>query len=306
MSLSPRLILFLTLPPLLWAGNAIIGRLMVGHVPPLTLNLLRWVMAALFLAPWAWKALRPWSQIRQRWSYLFLVSLLGVGCFNALQYLALVTSSAINVTLVNSSLSVWMLVVGAWVYRSPVSPRQWLGAMLGLTGVVLVVSRGSWEVLTHLKLVPGDLLTLAAIIGWAFYSWMLARPPAHMQGAQRPDWDWAGFLFVQTCFGVLAAGSFAIGEQVVTNPPPITWNLQLLAVLLYISLAASILAYRCWGLGVAQGGPALAAVFNNLTPLFAAALSAIFLGESPSGYHAMAFLLIAGGILVSLPRKAVG
>jgi drug/metabolite transporter (DMT)-like permease len=304
-SLSPRLTLLLTLPPLLWAGNAIIGRLMVGHVPPLTLNLLRWTVAALFLAPWAWRALTPWKRLQSRWPYLFMASLLGVGCFNALQYLALVSSSAINVTLVNSSLSVWMLVIGAWVYRSPVSRRQWLGALLGLLGVALVVSRGSWEVLTHLKLVPGDLLTLAAIIGWAFYSWMLARPPAHMQGDQRPNWNWAEFLFIQTCFGLLGAGSFALGEQAL-GAQPIEWNGQLLAVLLYISLGASILAYRCWGLGVAEGGPALAAVFNNLTPLFAASLSALFLGESPRAYHALAFVLIAGGILVSLPRKARG
>jgi len=34
--LTPRLALLLTLPPLLWAGNAIVGRLMVGQVPDQT------------------------------------------------------------------------------------------------------------------------------------------------------------------------------------------------------------------------------------------------------------------------------
>jgi hypothetical protein len=41
MKLTPRLALLMTLPPLLWAGNAVVGRLMVGQVPPMTLNLLR-------------------------------------------------------------------------------------------------------------------------------------------------------------------------------------------------------------------------------------------------------------------------
>jgi drug/metabolite transporter (DMT)-like permease len=76
------------------------------------------------------------------------------------------------------------------------------------------------------------------------------------------------------------------------------------AALLYVSLGASILAYRCWGLGVAEGGPALAAFFNNLTPLFAAVLSALLLGEMPHGFHALAFALIVGGIVVSMPRAA--
>jgi drug/metabolite transporter (DMT)-like permease len=69
--------------------------------------------------------------------------------------------------------------------------------------------------------------------------------------------------------------------------------------LLYVSLGASVAAYRCWGLGVAEGGPTLAAFFNNLTPLFAAVLSAWVLGEAPQTYHALAFGLIVGGIVVS-------
>ncbi|MBP7968495.1 MAG: EamA family transporter, partial [Brachymonas sp.] len=49
-------------------------------------------------------------------------------------------------------------------------------------------------------------------------------------------------------------------------------------------------------------GPAVAGFFSNLTPLFAALLSAAFLGEAPSAYHAVAFALIVGGIVVSSRR----
>jgi len=150
-------------------------------------------------------------------------------------------------------------------------------------------------------LVPGDLFILVAIIGWAFYSWLLARPPAHMQGPNRPPWDWAGFLLVQTLFGLLAASVFTAGEQAL-GAAPIRWSWGVAAALVYVSLGASILAYRCWGLGVAEGGPALAAFFNNLTPLFAALLSTLVLGEAPQAYHAVAFGLIVGGIAVSLQR----
>ena len=46
---TSRLALLMTLPPLMWAGNAIVGRLMAGQVPPLTLNFLRWVLVLLIL-----------------------------------------------------------------------------------------------------------------------------------------------------------------------------------------------------------------------------------------------------------------
>ena len=66
MKLTPRLTFLMTIPPLLWAGNAIVGRLMSGQVPPMTLNLLRWLITAALLLPLAWRALRPLAQIRQR------------------------------------------------------------------------------------------------------------------------------------------------------------------------------------------------------------------------------------------------
>jgi hypothetical protein len=89
LQLNPRLALLMTVPPLMWAGNAIVGRLMVGEVPPLTLNFLRWLLTALILLPLGWRALRQPATPAQRWRYLLMVGLLGVGMYNALQYLAL-------------------------------------------------------------------------------------------------------------------------------------------------------------------------------------------------------------------------
>ena len=67
MKLTPRLALLLTVPPLLWAGNAVLGRLLVGHVPPLTLNFIRWLLTVLLLLPFAWRALWPLSRVTRRW-----------------------------------------------------------------------------------------------------------------------------------------------------------------------------------------------------------------------------------------------
>jgi drug/metabolite transporter (DMT)-like permease len=304
-TLTPRLALLMSLPPLLWAGNAVVGRLMAGQVPPLTLNLIRWVLVALILLPLSWRALTPWSRIRARWPYLLAIGVLGVGAFNSLQYLALITSSPINVTLVAASMPVWMLAVGALFFGEKPRPRQLAGALLGLAGVATVIGRGSLQSLLAVHFVAGDLYVLVAVIGWALYSWLLVRPPAHMRGSQRPradeGWDWAGFLLVQTLFGVGAAAVFTAGEHW-AGAAPIQWSWGVVAALAYVALGPSILAYRCWGLGVAEGGPTLAAFFNNLTPLFAALMSTLVLGDSPQPFHAVAFLLIVGGIAVSLQR----
>jgi drug/metabolite transporter (DMT)-like permease len=299
--LTTRTALLMTLPPLLWAGNAVVGRLAVGSVPPLALNFLRWTLAALLLLPLGWHALRDPAAIAARWKYLLAIGLLGVGTYNSLQYLALVTTTPLNVTLIAASTPVWMLVVGSLFHDEHPTRRQIAGALLSLAGVMLVMARGDPQALARIQLVTGDLYVLIAVIAWAFYSWLLARPPAHMQPPQRPDWDWAGLLLLQTLFGLLGAGAAAAGEAAITHAG-VQWNGWVIAALMYVAIGPSVIAYRCWGLGVVQGGPALAAFFGNLTPVFAALLSAALLGEAPRWYHAAAFALIVGGIVVSSRR----
>ena len=304
--INARTALLMTVPPLMWAGNAVVGRLLVGHVPPLMLNGMRWVLAALILAPLGWRALRDWPAIAQAWPYLLAIGCLGVGAYNALQYLALTTSTPLNVTLIAASTPVWMLAVGALGFDQRPTRHQLIGAVLSLAGVMLVVSRGTWGALAQVQFVVGDGYILLAALCWAVYSWLLARPPAALRPptpATLQAWGWAGFLLVQMLFGLLAAGAAAGAEAALIDAAPIDWrNPWLPAALLFVALGPSIVAYRCWGLGVALGGPALAAFFANLTPLFAALLSALLLGQAPHAYHAAAFALIVAGIAVSARR----
>ena len=296
--LSTRTALLMSLPPLLWAGNAIVGRMLVGTAPPLALNFLRWLLAALLLLPLGWRVLARPGDIAARWPHLLLLGLLGIGTYNAMQYLALVTTTPINVTLIAASSPVWMLVVGALAFGERPQRRQLAGAALSLAGVLLVIARGDLRALARIELVVGDLYVLVAVVAWAFYSWMLARPPASMRPPARPAWTWAEFLFVQMLFGLLGAGA-AAGVEALVGVPPIAWSGWVVAALFYIAVGPSIIAYRCWGLGIATGGPALAAFFANLTPVFAALLSAALLGEPPHWFHALAFALIVAGIVVS-------
>lgn len=296
-----RLALLMSLPPLMWAGNAVVGRTLVGSVAPMALNALRWWIALVLLLPLGWRALRRPQDIVARWKHLALLGLLGVGSYNALQYLALQTSTPINVTLIASSSPVWVLLFGALFYGEKVGALQWAGAVLSLSGVGLVLSRGSVDALLQIRFVAGDLYVLLAIALWALYSWQLARPPQAMRGAARPSWNWAEFLLAQVLFGALWA-SLAAGAEAHIAPMPIAWSAGLVAALLYVAVGPSLIAYRCWGLGVAGAGPAAAAFFSNLTPVFAALLSAGLLGEMAQPYHAVAFALIVAGIVVSSRR----
>ncbi|HRL97963.1 MAG TPA: DMT family transporter [Acidovorax sp.] len=292
--LTPGTAALLVIAPLLWAGNAVVGRMVHTLIPPITLNFIRWVLAFAILLPLAWSVLRPGSPLWPHWRRYALLGLLGIGLYNALQYMALQTSTPINVTLVGSSMPVWMLAVGALFFGAPVTRRQVLGALLSVCGVLLVLSRGEWAQLLAFRLVPGDLFMLLATVSWTFYSWLLVRTrePASIRG------DWAAFLMAQMVFGLAWSGSFA-GLEWAGGHTQITWGWPLVAALVFIAVGPAVLAYRCWGVGVQRAGPAMAGFFINLTPLFAGLLSAAFLGETPEVFHGLAFALIVGGIAVS-------
>lgn len=298
--LTPSTVLLLTVPPLLWAGNAIVGRLVRTAVPPMTLNLLRWVIALAVLLPLGWATLRQagvLDAIRTRWRRYALLGLLGIGMYNSLQYLALQSSTPINVTLVASGMPVWMMLVGRLFYGVAVRTRQVIGALLSIVGVLVVLCRGDVDQLLALRLVAGDLYMILATIAWSFYSWMLLQP----QDEPALRADWAAFLAAQVAFGLLWSASFA-GVEWSLGASAIAWSWPVVAALLFVAVCPAVLAFAMWGAGIRRAGPGIGAFFVNLTPLFTALLSTAFLGELPHAYHVLAFLLIVGGIVVSAKR----
>jgi drug/metabolite transporter (DMT)-like permease len=308
LKLSPRNLALLVIPPMAWAGNAVVGRMLVGAMPPVAMNAMRWALVALLLLPLAWRVLRQPRQLAGRWPYLLALGVLGIGSYNALQYLALQTSSPVNVTLIGASVPIWMMLVGWAGFGQCLVAWQWLGAALSLCGVLLVMGQGDLGVLWHLKVTPGDALMLLASLVWALYSWLLAHPPALMRGPHRPDWNWAEFLFVQALLGLLWATACSglealwLGDSAPQVWPGSRW--QVWAGLGFIAVVPSILAYRCWALGVQAVGPTTAGLFINLIPVFAALWAALFLGQMPRWYHPVALLLIASGILVTARAQA--
>lgn len=290
-------LMFLLLPPLFWAGNIVLGRAMVGHIPPLALSFWRWTIAFAVIAPFTLGTL--WAQrqeLKVRWRDLLMLGIVGIGIYNSFQYLALQTSPALNVTLIVASGPVFTLLSGALFFHSPVSRGQVIGAALSLLGVLWVVAHGDVEKILALRLTPGDGYILFAIATWSIYTWWLRT--------RRPNLAAAPLLTAQMFIGALAILPFYLAEQH-WNPVPLQIDPRTLWTLAYVGLFPSLAAYFCWDRAVARTGANLPAYFVNLTPVFAAGLAGIFLGESIALFHLVGALLIFLGIVVAMraPRR---
>jgi drug/metabolite transporter (DMT)-like permease len=227
------------------------------------------------------------------------LGLLGVACYNTFQYLALRTTTPINVTLVASSAPVFMLALGSLFYGQRVRRDQLIGAVMSIIGVMLVMCRGDWQLLAQVQFVEGDVFVLIATAAWAWYSWQITLPDRDPPEIRN---HWANFLMAQVVMGLVWCSLFSAAEWTLTDAH-IYWSWPVVAALLYIGIGPAVLAYRCWGLGVQRVGPSVAGFFSNLTPVFAALLSSLVLGEPPRWYHLAAFVLIVGGIVVSSQQK---
>lgn len=287
-------IFYLITATALWAGNAIAGRVLVGSISPITLSAVRWGLAALLLFPLGWRVLMPGSALWQNKKRFLLLGLFGVGSYNVLLYLALQTSTAINVTLIGASMPIWMLFIGAVFYQVKPSVLQMVGAVVSLLGVGIVLTRGDLAALLSMQMVVGDLLIMLATILWAFYSWMLTHPGTSTER----QWPWAEFLMAQVTVGLLWTGFFD-GFEIAAGHAFIELNWWTASLIIFVAIGPSLIAYRCWGLGVNGAGPTVAAFFANFIPLFTALLSAAMLGEPPQLFHGLAFALIVAGIAIS-------
>jgi len=136
-----RVMLYLILAALLWAGNAVVGRLLVGEISPLLLSTVRCLVAIAVLLPFGVSLLRANSPLWANKKRFLLLGLFGVGGYNMLLYLAIQTSTPINVTLIGASMPIWMLLIGALFFGNRPNGYQVIGALISILGCALF-SRG--------------------------------------------------------------------------------------------------------------------------------------------------------------------
>ncbi|MDE2121481.1 MAG: DMT family transporter [Betaproteobacteria bacterium] len=294
--LSAGTVVMLTLPPLLWAGNAVVGRLMVGQIAPLALSFFRWFFALLALLPVTGAALwRSRAVLRAHWKVLARQGFLGVACYNSIQYVALHSTTPLKVSLITSAAPVFVTLIGAMLFGEAIGMAAWGGSALSVAGVAVVVTEGHLQRLAGLHLARGDLMMLGAVFLWALYTWDLRRNPLALPRL--------GVLTAQVAWGVLFIAPVAAYEHWGQGQQT-HWSVHVVLAIGYVSLLASVVAYACWGAAVARVGAQIPSYFGNLAPLFAALLAYLFLGERIAVYHVVGAALIFAGIHVALRGRA--
>ena len=279
----------LTTVALIWAGNAIAGKLAAGHISPMLLTLVRWFFATAFVAPFALSHLRAdWPVIRSRIVYLSALSALGFASFNAVFYLAANYTTAINITIEQSAMPLVVFAANFILYRMRVAWLQMLGFTVTLVGIVLTTSHGDLRTLLTLDLNRGDALMVLAVLLYGGYTVALrAKPQMH----------WLSMIFVLSAISLVASAVFAAVEFAMglTRLP----DAQGATAALYTAIFPSLIAQTLYIMGVEMIGPNRANLFINLVPVFGALLAVFIVGEELHMYHVVALACVLGGITLA-------
>ncbi|OLN21782.1 hypothetical protein BTO30_13070 [Domibacillus antri] len=280
---------------LFWGGNAVAGKYLAGSIPPVTISFIRLAISLLIVLPFIFPLLkREASAARKNVKVLFILSITGVIGYNLLSYWALNYTTAINSSLLNSTSPLFIFLLSYLLIGEKITWKYTLSIILSMTGVMIVITRGSIERLLSLQFNAGDLIMLLAVTMWAFYSILVRDASKKMSSL--------GIFGYSLLIGFILMIPASIIE--LSFVPMDRIGLTEWTALFYLGIFPSICSFLLWNRAVALIGPSRSSIFMNLTPVFGALIAFFVLGERITVPQIIGGALVFIGVLYSsLKRK---
>ena len=274
-----------------WSGNFFSGKVAyLTDLSPFKLSFFRWLLALILLLPFTYtKIIKDFNYYKNNLILMTIIAILGVTIFNSFTYISLQTTMVINSTLMASAAPVMMIGFSWIIFRTKTTKLQFAGIILSLLGAFSIILKGNLNNLYNLYFTTGDLWMLAAVISWCLYSVLLRKIDRNTSQLAN--------LEVMIIIGVIFIFPFYILESKNTSYFPAT-ELDL-AIIVYVAIFASIVAFFSWNKGVSIIGPNRASLFLHLIPVFSSIWAISFLNEKFVFFHVIGLLFILSGIILS-------
>ena len=283
--------LLLTLSTLFWAGNFIVGKFAtLFEIPPLTLNVLRWLSVWFILMPFTYKEIyNNLSYIKKKWLVISFMGLITISTFNSVVYFALNHTQVINAVLVLAAIPAATIVLSSLMNIEKTNIYQLLGLLLSIIGIGSIISHGNFQKIISLSFNKGDVWMLVCVITWSLYSTLLKKNKFKL----------SQFTLIQL---MVSAGLLFLVPQLFYEKfigLEVNFNKAFFIILFYVVAFPAIAAYYCWQKGVEIIGPNRASMFIQLMPLFSAVMAIIIFKEKFELYHFVGATFIVSGIYLS-------
>jgi drug/metabolite transporter (DMT)-like permease len=270
---------------IIWSGNFIVSRYSIQLAGPISLAFFRWSIATISMLPFAIQNLKKEKQLfKANFSYFFWMALVGVALYNTMIYQAGHSTTAINMALFGSIIHpIVATLLAAWIVQEKLNWKSITGIVLGIVGIIVLLSKGDLNTLLHLKITTGDLWMIGAGLCFGSYNVFVRKKPIGISNNS--------FLLVLFAIGTILLCPFAIYEM--NYIQPVHFNKQLLFIVLYLGIGNSTIAYLLWNKAIHTLGSAKTALFGTLIP-FLSSIEALFILNEQFNI----FQIISGGIII--------
>ena len=283
--------LFLVLATLCWSGNFIVGKFATLYeIPPLTLNVFRWISVWFILVPFTYKEIfENLPYIKKNWLVISFMGVITISTFNSVVYFALNYTQVINAVLMLAAIPAATIVLSSLMKIEETNIFQLLGLVLSIIGIGSIISNGNIEKIIALDFNKGDIWMLVCVITWSLYSTLL----------KKNNFKFSQFTLIQL---MVSVGILFLIPQFFYEKSiglELNFNKDFYLILIYVAIFPAIAAYYFWQKGVAIIGPNRASMFIQLMPLFSAIMAIIFFEEIFELYHFVGAIFILSGIYLS-------
>ena len=283
--------LLLVLATLFWSGNFIVGKFAtLFQIPPLTLNVFRWISVWLILMPFTYKEIyNNLPVIKKNWLVISFMGVITISTFNSVVYLALNYTQVINAVLVLAAIPAATILFSSLMQIEKTNIFQIFGLFLSIIGIGSIISNGDLQKIILLSFNKGDLWMLICVFTWALYSSLL----------KKYKFKFSQFSLIQLMVSVgilFLIPQFFYEKSIGLD---INFNKAFFVILFYVVIFPAIAAYYCWQKAIDIIGPNRSSMFIQLMPLFSALMAIIIFNEKFQIYHFIGASFILIGIYLS-------
>jgi drug/metabolite transporter (DMT)-like permease len=280
----------LLLAILIWASNSIMVKVVLREIDPLALTWLRFLLAALFYVPYAaatWR--RAPGYTRREWGLLVGAGLALVPAFSLTLYWALTYTSVANTALVRMTEPAWVLLLGALLLGERATRRQVAGLALALAGTAALVLLGRQPSGGGEHNALGIGFMVANSLAWVVYILCFK----HLLRRHRVTQVTTHAALAGTAMLLLVTGpAYAVTvANAAAAMSPLSW-----ALVIAMALVVTIGSNQLFSYGLQRVTAGAAATYSFLTPILAALLAWIFLGEPVTAAVVVCGVVIAAGV----------
>lgn len=248
--------LIIILATFLVGGSFVVSQKLSGIIDPISITLLRFVIASLVLVPIIFfnqnyrKKLIP--TFNRAMIISFFYSLFFIGLFKALEY-----TTALNTGTIFTLVPFITAVFSIFVFNQKISLISYLVYFIGIIGTSMVVFRGNLELFLSLSLNNGDIIFLLAIFSMALYS-------ICMKYFHKEDDELIVLVFM-TLFG----GVIWMSLSLIIFDIPLNWTKigsEEFLYIIYLSILATLVTSYLYQRGTIFLGPKKVMAYVYLNP----------------------------------------